>query len=139
MKYSYLSRYRHFEIYVTQLTLSNLNLYIILVYAFEVEFNLHLIFRGPLVVIVWQLDLQLHVQSEPIITKVVSLNPAHGEVYSMQHYVIKFVSYFRQVSGFLRVLWFPPDPPINLTNITEILLKVALNTIGSNQSKFRLI
>ena len=47
MKYSYLSRYRHFEIYVTQLTLSNLNLYIILVYAFEVEFNLHLIFRGP--------------------------------------------------------------------------------------------
>jgi len=47
MKYSYLSRYRHFEIYVTQITLSNLNLYIILVYAFEVEFNLHFIFRGP--------------------------------------------------------------------------------------------
>jgi len=36
------------------------------------------------------------VQSMPITTKVVSLNPTHGEVYSIQHYVIKFVSYFRQ-------------------------------------------
>jgi hypothetical protein len=36
-----------------------------------------------------------------------------GEVYSMQHYVIKFVSDLRQVSGFLRVLWF--HPPIKLT------------------------
>ena len=37
-------------------------------------------------------DLQLHLpmQSVPITTKVVSLNPAHGEVYSIQHYVIKF-------------------------------------------------
>jgi hypothetical protein len=43
------------------------------------------------VVIVWQLDLQLPVQSVPIITKVVSSNPIHGEVYSI-HYVIKFVS-----------------------------------------------
>jgi len=37
-------------------------------------------------------------------TNVVSSNPAHGEVYSIQHYVIKFVSDFRQVGGFLRVL-----------------------------------
>jgi hypothetical protein len=29
------------------------------------------------------------------ITKVVSSNPAHGEVYSMQHYVIKFVVEFQ--------------------------------------------
>ena len=36
-----------------------------------------------------------------------------GEVYSIQHYVIKFVSDLRQVDGFLRVLWFPP--PIKLT------------------------
>jgi hypothetical protein len=27
----------------------------------------------------------------PITTKVVSLNPANGKVYSIQHYVIKFV------------------------------------------------
>ena len=54
-----------------------------------------------MVVIVWQLDLQLPVPSVPITTKVVSLNPAHGEVFLMQHYVIKFVSDLRQVSGFL--------------------------------------
>jgi hypothetical protein len=38
------------------------------------------------------LDLQLPMQSVPITTNVVSSNPVHGEVYSMQHYVIKFVS-----------------------------------------------
>jgi hypothetical protein len=31
-------------------------------------------------------------QSVPIITKVVSSNSAHGKVYLLQHYVIKFVS-----------------------------------------------
>ena len=41
-------------------------------------------------------------QSVPITTEVVSLNPAHGEVYSIQHYVIKFFSDLRQVGGFLR-------------------------------------
>jgi hypothetical protein len=45
----------------------------------------------------------------PITTKVVSLNPTHGKVYSMQHYVIKFVSDLWQVSGFLWVLRFPPQ------------------------------
>jgi hypothetical protein len=40
--------------------------------------------------IVWYLDLQLHVsvQSVPITTKVVSWNPINGEVYLIQHYVI---------------------------------------------------
>jgi hypothetical protein len=36
-----------------------------------------------------------------------------GEVYSIQHYVIKFVSDLQQVGGFLWVLRFPP--PIKLT------------------------
>jgi hypothetical protein len=60
-------------------------------------------------------DLQLHVyiQSVPITTKVVSSNPAHGEVYLIQHYAIKFVSDLRQVCGFHRVLGFPS--PIKLT------------------------
>ena len=41
----------------------------------------------------WTLnDSQLPVQSDPITTKVVSSNLVHGEVYSIQHYVIKFVS-----------------------------------------------
>ena len=47
-------------------------------------------------------------QSEPITTNVVSSN-----MYSIQHYVMKFVSNLRQVGGFLRVLPFPP--PLNLT------------------------
>jgi hypothetical protein len=39
-------------------------------------------------------------KSVPITTKIVNLNPAHGEVYLMQNYVIKFVSDLQQVSGF---------------------------------------
>ena len=47
----------------------------------------------------------------------------------MQHYMIKFVSVLWQVGGFLRVLRL--SSPIKLTAkiMTEILLKVALNTI----------
>ena len=47
----------------------------------------------------------------------------------VQHYVIKFFSDLRQVSG------FPPGPPVSSTSktdrhdITDILLKVALNNI----------
>jgi hypothetical protein len=36
-----------------------------------------------LVVIVWQLDLQLAMQSVPIITKVASSTPAHCEIYNV--------------------------------------------------------
>ena len=36
-----------------------------------------------------------------------------GDVYSIQCYVMKFVSDLRQVSGLLWALWFPP--PIKLT------------------------
>jgi hypothetical protein len=57
-------------------------------------FNLHF-------VIVWQLDLQLPIQSVAITTNVVSSNPAHGEVYSIQHYVIKVAGDLRQVGGLL--------------------------------------
>jgi hypothetical protein len=71
--------------------------------------------------IVWGFDLS--VQSVPITTKVVNSNPAHEKVYTIQHYVIKFVSGIRQVASFLGVLRFPP--PKN--DISEILLKVALN------------
>jgi hypothetical protein len=59
-----------------------------------------------------------------ITTKVVSLNPSHGEVYSL-HYVIKFVSDLLQVCGFL-----PFPQPIKLTvtsrynwNIVESVVK----------------
>ena len=40
------------------------------------------------------------------------LKPRSGRVYSIQHYVIKFVNDLRQVGGFLRVLQLPP--PIKL-------------------------
>jgi hypothetical protein len=65
------------------------------------------------VVIAWQLDLQLPVQSVHTITKVVRSNPVRGEVYSIQRYVIKFASDLQQVGGFLWVFRFPL--PIKLT------------------------
>ena len=62
-----------------------------------------------LILIEWQLDLQLPMQSVPITTSIVSSNPTQAK----QRYAIKFVSDLRQVDGFLRVLPFPP--PIKLT------------------------
>ena len=68
-------------------------------------------------------------QSVPITTNVVSLNPVYSDVYLIQHYVIKFVSNLRQVR------WFSSRTPVSSTNktdchdIAEILLKVTLNTI----------
>jgi hypothetical protein len=61
--------------------------------------------------------------------KVVSSNHVHGEVYSIQHYVINFSQWV--VTG----RWFSPGTPVSSSNKTdshnktEILLKVALNTI----------
>jgi hypothetical protein len=43
-----------------------------------------------------------------ITTNVVSFNPVHGKVHTIQYYVIKFVSDLQQVSGFLWVLPIPP-------------------------------
>jgi hypothetical protein len=81
----------------------------------------------------------------------ISSIPVHDEVYSIQHYVIKFVSDLRQVGGFLRiqhyVIKFVSDlrqvggfirysnllhRKTDLHDITEILLKVALNTINES-------
>jgi len=58
----------------------------------------------------------LYMQSVSITTKVVSLDPTHGEVHSTQYYVIK---------------WFSLGIPVSPTNKTVILLKVltVLNTI----------
>jgi hypothetical protein len=46
----------------------------------------------------------LPVQLVPITTKGESLNLAHGEVYSIQHHVIKFVSDLRPVGGFSKCM-----------------------------------
>ena len=61
-----------------------------------------------MVVIVWQLDSELPIQSVPITTNVGSQNPAHDEVY------------LQPVGGFLRVLWFPT------------LIKIAAGDEGDN-------
>ena len=54
-----------------------------------------------------------YMQSVPIIMLLMLW--AHDEVYLIQHYVIKFVSYLRKVSGFLRILWFPPSIKLTAT------------------------
>jgi hypothetical protein len=72
--------------------------------------------------VLWLFDLQKPTQSMPITTKVVSSNSTYFKVYSMQHYVIKFVSHLRLVGVFLLVLLFPPaikQPPWYLYNIVE--------------------
>ena len=56
-----------------------------------VNIKLHFLQGSVVVVIPWWLDLKLSMQSVPITTKVVSSNSAHGKVYLIQHYVIKFV------------------------------------------------
>jgi hypothetical protein len=81
--------------------------------------------------IVWKLDLQLPMQSVPISTKVVSSNPTHGQVYSIQHYLISLSMTCHRSVVF-------SDTTVSSTNktdrhnITEILLKVVLNTITPN-------
>jgi hypothetical protein len=64
------------------------------------------------------------VQSDVITNEVVSLSPVHGEVYSIQHYVIKFVSSM----VFSRYSTNKTDH----YDITDISLKVALNAINLN-------
>ena len=71
-----------------------------------------------------------------ITTKIVNSIPAHGEVYSIQHYVIKLVSYLRQPGR-----WFSPGTLASSTNkterydITEKLLKMALKSINQTKPK----
>ena len=53
----------------------------------------------------------------------------------IQQYTIQYVGYLRQVSGFIKELWFPP--PIQLTaiahNFNEIL-KVTLKANNPNHN-----
>ena len=68
--------------------------------------------------------------------KLLSSNDAHGEVYSIQHYVIKAVSDLRQVGGFPRVLRFPP--PYN-RNIVKNGLKHHNHNLYHYWKKYMLI
>jgi len=92
--------------------------------------------------LLWAIIITLHMSSSSVLTEGSSWPWSYGSrIYNylctyhhwccefksrsgcgVQHYVIKFVSDLRQVGGFLRVLRYHHD-------ITEILLKGALNTI----------
>ena len=92
--------------------------------------HFHHLLEVVVVVIAQQLELQLPVQSVPITTEVVSSNTVHVEVSSIQRICDKGCQ--RLATG----RWFFPGTPVSSTNktdrhdITEILLKVALNTIN---------
>ena len=89
----------------------------------------HLITRKSL--LTWVLlNLQLHMQSKPNTTN--SINSNSTWVYSIQHYVIKFVSDLQQVGDFLWVLWFPPSNKADVheyENIVESGIKPFCNKI----------
>ena len=76
----------------------------------------------------------IHISAYPPTTNVVSPNPVHGKEYSIQHYVIKFVSDLRQAGCFY------PGTPVSSTSKTDrhdktkIWLKVALDTINQPYS-----
>jgi hypothetical protein len=59
----------------------------------------------------------------------VNSNPAHGEVYSIQVYVIKFVSDLSQIDGFLRMLRFPPSIKQSVM-IKKNIVEMELNAIA---------
>ena len=97
--------------------------------SWNASFTANIAMKGGFVAkIAWKFDLHLYVQSVPITTKVVSSDSVHSEVYSIQHYVVKFASDLRQVR------WFFPCTPVSSTiktdrhDITEILLRVLLST-----------
>ena len=72
----------------------------------DYPFGIFKLFLQWVVVIVWYLHIKSLVQSVPMTTNVGGSNPAHGDVYSIQHYVIKIDSDLRQVGGFLRYSCF---------------------------------
>ena len=84
---------------------------------------------GRIAVIVWQLDLQLPMQSAPINTDDVSSNLDQGEPARCTTLCDNICQWL--ATGW----WFSQGTPISSANetdrqdITEILLKVALNTI----------
>ena len=83
-----------------------------------------------MVLIVWYFDLSLPMQSVLITTNVVSSNSAQTRCirYNIMSYSLSVTCY--------RSGWFSPGTPVSFTNKTdchdktEILLKVALNTIN---------
>jgi hypothetical protein len=73
-----------------------------------------------IVVIVWELDIQLPMQPVLITTEFVSSNPAQARCTRYnKHYVIKFVSDLGQISGLLQVSSTNKTDRIDITEIFE--------------------
>ena len=91
--------------------------------------NLICLLGAVVVMIIWQLDLQLPMHSVPINANVVSSNPAQAKCTRCN---IMWSSLSVTNAGW----WFSLGTPVSSTNktdhhdITEILLKVTLNTIN---------
>ena len=62
-----------------------------MLYVIE-DIYIYVVVKGHRGVIIWYLDLPLPVQSVPVTTEVVNLNPSYDQVFSIQHYVINFAS-----------------------------------------------
>ena len=62
------------------------------------------------------------------------LNPSHCEVYSIEHYVINYISELWQVGGFFPGTAVSSTSKTDRHDIAEILLKAALNTITPTPS-----
>ena len=92
--------------------------------------------QAVMAVIVWYLDLNLPIQSVPDTINVVSLNPAHGKVYSIQHYVIKFVSDLQQVSGFFPDTLVSSKKKTDRWNIVESGIKHHNSSLNPPEAPF---
>jgi len=62
-----------------------------------------------------------------------AFEPRRGEVYSMQHYVIKCVSDLRQVGGILRVLRFPPPIKAIISQIIRVVKMLHFDSTDSSK------
>jgi hypothetical protein len=69
------------------------------------------------------------VQSVPITTKVVSSNPAHGEVYSMLHYVIKFYQWLATGRWFTQGIWNIVESGVKHHNLTPAIDEIQTKII----------
>jgi len=83
-------------------------------YKNDVKLNVNGKILGSHEKLIWKLDAYLNRirglrgRDRMVVGTMQSVSITHGEVYSMQHCVINFVSDMHQVGGFLRILRFPP-------------------------------
>jgi hypothetical protein len=70
--------------------------------------------------------------SVPITTNIMSSNPAHGEVYSIQHYVMKLISGLQHIVEFSLGTLVSSTHKTDRHDKTVILLKIVLKHHNPN-------